>query len=526
MKLPRCVSILAFLASFPSLAPAQWNPGAGQWGRSSPNDLRVMTWNVKDAICSTNDKVAGPNNWSAVVRIVAAMKPDLLILQETADNSGNGTGSTVDSVSQLTTTIGLFLHGGNDPFKPGNPPVTSYVQLYAPGYDLPFVFVNGVTDGFNRNAILSRYPFADLNGDTHATLNDIPTLTPDLYAPGGNGGIRGYMTAEIDLPDALYAGDLVIGCSHLKAGSTSSDHDQRVHAGQNIAYFIDYWFNGAGQGIPDPHNRIADSPPATSILGPDTPVITGGDWNEDEVQNGATIGPADWIARAQVFDSAGGTDGTDRNRTDMTYDAATDVFTGSPITEGARKLDYLSRQDSVVAQRRAFLFDTATVTPASAMPPEVVGYSSTPGTASATASDHFPVIADFILPGPLGCNTAATDLGFAMLGGNSVFPRFFACGALSSGNQATLTLSSAAPLATAFAIVGPAPGLLNLLGGTIVPSPPALAGPFTTDASGTFTFTVPGGGGPFVLYAQWGILDAAAGAGFSLSNALKLDFLP
>ena len=155
MKMPRPVPVLALLASFPSLAPAQWNPGAGQWGRSSPNDLRVMTWNVKDAICSTNDKVAGPNNWSAVVRIVAAMKPDMLILQETGDNSGNGTGSTVDSVSQLTTTIGLFLHGGNDPFKPGNPPVTSYVQLYAPGYDLPFVFVNGVTDGFNRNAILS-----------------------------------------------------------------------------------------------------------------------------------------------------------------------------------------------------------------------------------------------------------------------------------------------------------------------------------------------------------------------------------
>src|SRR5262249_42887812 len=153
-----------------------------------PNDVRVMTWNVQDAICSTNAKVAGQNNWSGVARIIAAFRPDVLLLQECGDNSGNGTGSTVDTVAQLTTTVGYLFHGRLDSFH-GNPAITAYVQLYAPGYDLPNVFVSPVTDGYNRNVILSRWAFVDLNGDGKTTMNDIPTITAELYASGGQGGI-------------------------------------------------------------------------------------------------------------------------------------------------------------------------------------------------------------------------------------------------------------------------------------------------------------------------------------------------
>src|SRR5262245_2872324 len=113
-------AVLLVLAS-PSLA--QWNPPTAQWGKLDPADLRVMTWNVQDALCSSNAKVEGNNNWCACARVVAAMKPDVLFLSETADNNGNGTGSNVDSVAALTTTIDDFLHGGTDSFH-GNSAVT------------------------------------------------------------------------------------------------------------------------------------------------------------------------------------------------------------------------------------------------------------------------------------------------------------------------------------------------------------------------------------------------------------------
>ena len=211
-------AMTSLLLAAPALA--QWNPPAAQWGKVDARDVRVMSWNVQDALCSTNDKVEGANNWTACARTLAALRPDIVFLSECADNSGNGTGSGVDSVANLTAVIDDFLHGGTDSFQ-GNIAVTSWVQKYAPGYDLPYVYVSGSSDGFNRNVVLSRYPFADRNGDGQSRMQDIPAVTASAWAPGGNGGVRGFLFTEIDLPDAQYAGDLVFGGAHLKAGSTS-----------------------------------------------------------------------------------------------------------------------------------------------------------------------------------------------------------------------------------------------------------------------------------------------------------------
>ncbi|MEK6675035.1 MAG: lamin tail domain-containing protein [Planctomycetota bacterium] len=381
----------------PGSAFAQWNPSAGQWHKTDTNDLRVMTWNVQDGICSSNDKVEDRNNWCALARIVAAMQPDVLILQETADNSGNGTGGGVDSVATLTTTINLFLHGGNDPFH-GNTLITAWVQKYAPSYDLPFIFVSAETDAFNRNVILSRYPFVDLTGDGKSQISDTPNVvTPAGYAAGGDGGIRGFMFAEINLPDATYLGNLVLGCAHLKSGGAASDLAERLAASKNVAYVIDFWFNGAGTATPDPNGRISDSPPATMVLDANTPVVIGGDWNEDELNNGRK-GPAEWLTRAEF---TGGTDGTDKDRTDATFDSATNPFNGSRNTQGSSKLDYVAWQDSVATLRagHAVVFNTAGL-PLAWFPPEVAGYPGLggPGSASGDASDHRPVILDLMLP--------------------------------------------------------------------------------------------------------------------------------
>ncbi|MFH1747352.1 MAG: endonuclease/exonuclease/phosphatase family protein [Planctomycetota bacterium] len=380
------VGVLALIVGSTAVH-AEWDIENGQWGKDDPTDIRVMTWNIHDGICKTEVKQEGSNQWTAIARIVAALKPDFLLLQEAGDSTDGG-----DTMQELEIVCDLFLHGGTDPFVGGNPEVTAYVQAYDPNYDLPYIFVSGESDGYNRNVILSRFPFMDLNGDTRSVKSDIPAVLPHLYAPGGDGKIRGFMMAEVDLDDDIYAGDLVVGNCHLRAYSDGAA--ERLAAAQNVAYVIDYWFNGGGFGVPDYYNKIADSPLAQWILDDNTPIVFGGDFNEDEQTNGRR-GPADWFTQAEY---TGGSDGTDRDRTDMVFDSALHPVSGNRGTYSAsNKLDYLAWQDSIVALRRAFIF-YSNETPLSYLPPEVLDFLPTPLGINSFASDHRPVIVDLILP--------------------------------------------------------------------------------------------------------------------------------
>ncbi len=387
--MPRYASATAALALCASAAMA-YNPEQGDWSKDDPAHLRFMTWNVEDGLCSTATKTNAFNGWNAIARIVAAVKPDVLVLQETADNSGNGdvSGGSIDSVATMETVLELFIHGGADPFRGGT--VESYVQAYDPDLDYPFVAVSTVDDGFNRNIILSRYPFADMNGSGQSVIHSWFSLA-DAYAPGGGSGIRGFQFCEIDLPDDVYAGDLAAGNAHFKAGGGSDDRADRLEAAQNAAYFIDYHYNGAGSGVSDPNNRIFVNQ-ATSILAPEDAVIWGGDWNEDEGSNGRK-GPAEWMTRAAV---TGGSDGTDRDRSDSSFDTATDHFTGNPDTRGSSKLDYVAWQDSVATPVHQVIVRTNTI-PGGAFPPELASFS-VPTLLAGIAADHFAVWVDFELP--------------------------------------------------------------------------------------------------------------------------------
>jgi endonuclease/exonuclease/phosphatase family metal-dependent hydrolase len=370
-------------------ANAQWDPQNGDWLKSDTDDYRVMSWNVQDGICRTNPKLDEFNNWNAIVRIIASMQPDVLILQECGDNSGNQTGSGVDSVSQLTDVCDMLIHGGTDTFLGGE--VTSYVQKFTgTGYDLPYIFVSTVSDNFNRNVILSRYPFEDINGGGGATGSTF-ALQPDAYQLGGTSGIRGYQIAEINLPDEIYAGDIVIGNGHYKAGGSSSDYDQRERASQNLAYLIDYYYNGAGTGMSDPNNKVS-LPGSGTVLDEYTPVVVGGDLNETPGN-----GPAEFIARAENF---GGTDGTDRDGSDSSLDLAFHPVSGDSSTQGSSsKLDYLIYQDSITTPRRRFIFrSSGTNMSLDKLPDQVLGYQVNPVAISTFASDHRPVLLDLMLP--------------------------------------------------------------------------------------------------------------------------------
>lgn len=370
---------------------AQWDPFNGDWGKEDARDLRVMTWNVQDGICSSNDKDDSFSDWNGLVRIVASLQPDILILQECGDNSGNGTGSGDDSVSTLQIVADLFVNGGNDPFEGGT--VGSYIKLFVPSYDLPYVFVSTNSDGFNRNMIMSRYPFADINGDGGAELSNFVVI-PDAYQGGGTGGIRGFQFGEIDLPDEMYAGDVVIGNAHLKAGGSSDDFEQREIAAFNTAYFIDYYYNGAGTGISDPNSRVA-VPASGQVLDDNTPVIWGGDLN----QSPSSTSPNSIMTRAEFF---GGTDGTDRDRTDSAFSNPSQPVSGDTSTQGSSsRLDYICWQDSIVQVRRQFIFrSSGSNMNVGRLPFPASTYPINPLSISSLASDHRPVVVDFIMPAP------------------------------------------------------------------------------------------------------------------------------
>ncbi len=377
------ITLLALLAA---PAQAQWDPNNGDWGKTDPTDLRVMTWNVENAIASNNTtRTNSINQWNAVVRIVAAMQPDVLILQE----CGDGDGAAV-----LAQEIDEFFHGG--------PGTLVYVTLFTPAFDMPYVFVSSNSDGFNRNVILSRFPITDINGDADGEHSDFFALDDPAasYQDGGDGGIRGFMFAEIDLPDETYAGDLVVGNSHLKAFGDGDSFNQRVEAAGNIAYFLDAYYNGMGSGVSDPNAKVI-LPTAGDVLDENTPIVWGGDLNQSNYSFPATTM---WQAG-----SLGGTDGTDRDRSDASPDFASHPISGDTSTQSSSKLDYLIYQDSIATLRRSFIFrSSGSGVTTDTLPFPVNEFPSVPATASGIASDHRPVIIDLILPAAEagGCNVA------------------------------------------------------------------------------------------------------------------------
>ena len=361
--------VVVFLCAMVVSSAWGFDPAGGDWGKDDARHIRVLTYNVKDGIgIGVDTTPATPTTYGSqydyLGRICAAMDPDVICLQE------------VDPSADLGDTEDV---------------VQGWADTYF-GAGVLGVYVSTMTDGYNRNVILSRYPFADLNGDVEATAAGVMVFTGPGGLPPGftGGGIRGWAQAEIDLPDEVYKGDLFVGNSHMKSGSSSSDKADRLAAAQDIAWWINEALNDAP---PPPYSE----PPVP--LDEYTPVVLCGDFNEDEDYN-SRYGPVAWLA-GWTEDPG---DGTDREDSEMHIDTAVEPFSLARRTFRGEswKLDYVLVQDSIATVAVEFIFESDDAESHGVLPPELQGILQ-PSVASSFASDHYPVIVDLelavIVPG-------------------------------------------------------------------------------------------------------------------------------
>jgi hypothetical protein len=124
-------------------------------------------------------------------------------------------------------------------------------------------------------------------------------------------------------------------------------------------------------------------------------------------------------------------------------------------------------------------------------------------------------------PGPV----VWTNLGYG-LAGISGDPLLSGTGPLTAGSSGALDLVNAAPSTPAFLVISGGALPTPLLCGTVVPWPPLVILTVPTDSLGTaqvpwssWSSTLSGAS----LYFQYGLLDASAICGVSMSNALRAD---
>lgn len=94
------------------------------------------------------------------------------------------------------------------------------------------------------------------------------------------------------------------------------------------------------------------------------------------------------------------------------------------------------------------------------------------------------------------------------------------------GGVSTLTLTNAAPNATAFLLASFTQGALPFAGGVIVPGAPIpIIIALPTGPAGTIAIPVNGGGVTASVYVQYVIVDGSQPSGYEISNAVRADFL-
>lgn len=275
--------------------------------------LRVMQWNVEKGLGNIANNSSAQAQ--AIARIVNFNHPDVLLLCEVDAQSGQTVAQNQAALNDWVTN--------NVPYF-GNQPGTTF-----------FTSVASMTDGFNRNATISRFPFV-----LDVTAND---------------GLRGLHNLRIQISPAI---SLAIFHTDLKCCSDDCNRKQTEAA------FDATVLTGFRNGL---------------LL----PYIYGGDLNEDEDNPecplSASYLPITTIRQAGRF--------ADFRPT--TLDGQYHTWSSQSSAPFIR-LDYIYSETNRLTPFGGYVFSAPVWLQH--------GLFDGPSTDSATASDHYCIVADYFIP--------------------------------------------------------------------------------------------------------------------------------
>jgi endonuclease/exonuclease/phosphatase family metal-dependent hydrolase len=347
------VWVVAILAAMALGDARAFDPAAGDLQRQSADHIRVLSYNTERKF------IANAPSDDEFARVITAINPDVIAFQEIAIS---GTPAAVEAAIQTR------------------------LESYFPG-DTWAVHA-GISDGFIRNALASRYPLSLQITDT----------TPASE-------VRGVTAALIDLPDGVFGTtDFYVMDVHFKSFGTQTDHMRRqIHADAIVNWIRDARISGC---LACPLGDQIDLPDGT-------PMLVVGDMNLGFQDGGdyAPYHPTKTLRTGDIYDEA--TYGPDAppdwdatNSGDAApYDHNTADSHTQPgdTTDPTSRLDRFIYTDAVLHAANRFVLSTLTMLP-SALTAAGLQANDTVRDANG-APDHLPVVVDFALgpdPAPPG----------------------------------------------------------------------------------------------------------------------------
>lgn len=302
--LRNAATLLSLVAlAFTPTSVFAFDPVAGDFSKSNPDDVRVFCWNVHNSFIydSTTD-----GNYR---RIFQAVKPDVIAFQELDVSLTAG---------QIAARLESILPG-----------TTWNVYL-------------GKKDGnkagvSNRNVICSVYPLGRKRNDTSPTSN-----------------LRGVTIAMVNLPNAIFPRNLYLMNVHFKAGNTADDYRRKqVHADAIINWMRDARTPGGEIDLPSDNPMMLVGDTNLDNAGDLAPYHPRKTLTDGTIYNHTKFGPSsppDW-------------DGSD-NAEAAPYDYNTgDPWTHSTKNPKGR-IDRFYYTDSVIHATSRFILNPRTMTDA------------------------------------------------------------------------------------------------------------------------------------------------------------------
>lgn len=347
--MPRCArAILLTLALAQVSAALAFSPTTGDLGKLSTTCVRVMTYNNQKHFISDSTKDA------QFKRIIEAINPDVIIFNEIDDSLGANS-------SAIATLIKTRL------------------ETYSPSATWT-VWV-GQSDGFNRNALCSKYSQSMQISDTNPTM---PSTT------------RGCTAARISLSSLGWSTDLYIMGVHLKSGGTTGvggDADKRQQGADALTNWMrDARTSGGNINLPSgtPMLVVGDTNLGYNDQGDESPYHASETLLDGNIYNTGTYGSSS----APDWDGSSNSDA-------VPYDYNNAEVRTQPSTGVQSRFDRFYYTDSVMRPQSKFVLNTETMTTAALA---AAGLSSTD---TSTASDHLPTVVDFV---PGADTSAAADV--------------------------------------------------------------------------------------------------------------------